>query len=168
MHRHMREELKGKGYLQKQCTFTMNITQAVIAIAGDEASTKFDGAGVTSPSPELLFSLGTALLPFCVSVPGAARVCFASLSPLSSAAVTLSSVSSDLAGAWVRHEGSCQRTPVKLRRRKGCFSHLRQGAPVRSKARRPALIAPVLAFGPNRWAAATLLKSPPSSLFFSC
>lgn len=117
-----------------------------------------------SPSPELLFSLGTALLPFIVSVPGAVRVGFVSLSPLSKATVTVPSTFSDFARACVFHDGSCHRIPVKLRRRSGCFSHLRQGAPVRSKARRPALMAPVLALGPSRCAAATLPNSP-SSLF---
>lgn len=117
-----------------------------------------------SPSPELLFSLGTALLPFIVSVPGAVKVGFVSLSPLSRAVVVtvLPSAFSNFARACVFHDGSCQRIPVKDLKRSGCFSHLRQGAPVRSKARRPALMAPVLAFGPSRWAAATLPNSPSS------
>lgn len=140
-----------------------NIAHAAMAIAGDEASTRFDGAGVTSPSPELLFSLGTALLPLTVSVPGA-NPALVSLSPLSRAA-TLPSPFSGLAILWLRQVGSCQPTPVKLLRRRGCFSHFRHGAPERSNARRPALMAPVFAFGPSRWAAGTLPASPPSSLY---
>ena len=133
-----------------------------MAIAGDEGSIILDGAGVTSPSP-VLFSLGTALLPLRVSVPGAASMGLVSLSPLSRAA-DLASSDSDLVEWKVRQDGSCHRTPVKLRRRRGCRSHLRHGAPVRSRARRPALIAPVLAFGPSRWVADSLAASPISSL----
>lgn len=68
------------------------IAYAAIAIAGDEGSTRFEGAGVTSPSPELLFSLGTALLPLTVSVPGASPA-LVSLSPLPREATLLSPVS---------------------------------------------------------------------------
>lgn len=142
-----------------------NIVHAAMAIAGDDGSTRFDGAGVTSPSPELLFSLGTALLPLTVSVPGT-NPALVSASPLSRAAI-LPSPFSGLAILWLRQVGSCQPIPVKLLRRRACFSHLRQGAPERSNARRPALMAPVLAFGPSRWAAGTLPGSPPSSLFAS-
>lgn len=134
-----------------------------MAMAGDEGSTRFEGAGVTSPSPELLFSLGTALLPLTVSVPGAASPALVSLSPLSRAAALVSS-DSGLVNLWLCQAGSCQRTPVKLLRRRGCRSHLRQGAPVRSKARSPALMAPVLALGPSRWVAGNLPVSTPSSL----
>lgn len=146
-----------------QCipTCYTQLFQAAIAIAGDEGVTRFDGTGVSSPSP-VLFSLGTALLPFIVSVPGAVRVGFVSLSPLSKTGVTVPSTFSDFANACVFQDGSCQRMPVKLFSRSGCFSHLRQGDPVRSRARRPAFIAPVLAFGPNRCAAATLPNSPSS------
>lgn len=34
---------------------------------------------------------------------------------------------------------------------KPLFAHLRQGVPVRSSARSPALITPWLAFGPSLW-----------------
>lgn len=44
-----------------------------------------------------------------------------------------------------------QTTPVKLLSWNGLRSHLRHGAPVRSRARRPALIAPWLALGPSLW-----------------
>jgi hypothetical protein len=45
------------------------------------------------------------------------------------------------------HVGASQAMPVKLLTRKGEKVHLRQGLPVRSRARRLALIAPWLAFG---------------------
>jgi hypothetical protein len=109
-------------------------TQAIIA--GDEGSIS---AGVTSPSP--LFSLGTALL--------------------SSGSILLSLEPISLDKPGVRHEGSCHMIPVKLRSCRGLRSHLRHAAPVRSRARRPAFMAPVLAFGPRRWAAGSL---SPSSL----
>ena len=41
-----------------------------------------------------------------------------------------------------RQVGTAQLTPVKLRTWKPFFSHFRQGFPVRSRARRPALMAP--------------------------
>ena len=50
-------------------------------------------------------------------------------------------------------DGRCHTTPVKLLTLKPFFSHLRQGLPVRSRARRPALMAPWLAFGPSLWPA---------------
>jgi hypothetical protein len=56
--------------------------------------------------------------------------------------------------------------PVKLRSCRGFRSHLRHAAPVRSSARRPALIAPVLAFGPRRCADGIFVVSPSSSLGF--
>jgi hypothetical protein len=70
--------------------------------------------------------------------------------------------STSLANPGVRHEGSCHMMPVKLRSCRGLRSHLRHAAPVRSRARKPAFMAPVLAFGPRRWAAGSL---SPSSLF---
>jgi hypothetical protein len=45
--------------------------------------------------------------------------------------------------------GISQTTPVKLLSVKLPFCHLRHGLPDRSRARRPALIAPWLAFGPS-------------------
>jgi hypothetical protein len=52
-----------------------------------------------------------------------------------------------LGGAVQR--GISQLTPVKLLSRKPPFCHLRQGFPERSRALRPALIAPWLALGPS-------------------
>ena len=51
----------------------------------------------------------------------------------------------------VRQEGSSQTTPVKLFNWNDFRSHLRQGLPERSRARKPALIAPWFAFGPSLW-----------------
>jgi hypothetical protein len=48
-------------------------------------------------------------------------------------------------------DGSSHDTPVKLLTANPLRIHLRQGAPVRSRARRPALIAPWLALGPSLW-----------------
>lgn len=71
---------------------------AVIAIAGDGDSAIAGGTGVTSPSPEWLFSLGTALMLWLALL---------SLSPVSSAA----SLASPLVSAfWVCgdfQDGSC-------------------------------------------------------------
>lgn len=122
-----------------------------MGMAGEEASTKGAGAGVKSPSPELLFSLGTPLAPLLVLLSFSAVSRAASLvspSPLFS--------SSTFGGLGARQLGSCQRIPVKLFNWNGLRSHLRHGAPVRSSARRPALIAPVLALGPSLWPAPTL------------
>lgn len=95
-------------------------------IAGDEGSTICE-AGVASPSP--LFTLGTALL---------------------KSGTSILSLSWGLDVPGVRHDGSSHMMPVKLRRCSDLRSHLRQAAPVRSRARRPALMAPVLALGPRR------------------
>lgn len=54
--------------------------------------------------------------------------------------------------------GISQVTPVKLFNLKLPFCHLRQGLPVRSRARRPALMAPWLALGPSLWAAPVLAR----------
>lgn len=56
-----------------------------------------------------------------------------------------------LGGAVQR--GSSQTTPVKLLRVNPPLVHFRQGLPDRSRARRPALIAPMLALGPSLCAA---------------
>jgi hypothetical protein len=47
------------------------------------------------------------------------------------------------------HDGRSQDTPVKLFTLNVFRAHLRHGFPDLSKARRPALIAPWLAFGPS-------------------
>jgi len=55
----------------------------------------------------------------------------------------------ELSLVGVDHDPTDHPIPVKLFNWKPLRSHLRHGLPVRSKARRPALIAPVLAFGPS-------------------
>lgn len=84
---------KKKNSIQQQIIAETQSRHAAMAMAGDEASTGFDGAGVTSP--EWLFSLGTALLPF-ISWPGTASVGLVSLSPDSSAATWPSGSSESL------------------------------------------------------------------------
>jgi hypothetical protein len=70
-----------------------------------------------------------------------------------------------LGGASQR--GISQTTPVKLFSLKPPFCHLRHGLPDRSRARRPALIAPWLALGPSLWADGLAAWSMvPSSLLF--
>lgn len=49
------------------------------------------------------------------------------------------------------HLGISIGMPVNVLITKERFSHLRQGLPERSRARKPALIAPWLALGPSRW-----------------
>jgi hypothetical protein len=71
-----------------------------------------------------------------------------------------------LGGAF--HRGTSQATPVKLLSWKPPLAHFRQGFPDRSRARRPALMAPWLALGPSLCAAVPLVFPPstrvPSSL----
>lgn len=49
------------------------------------------------------------------------------------------------------HRGISQTSPVKDLSLKPLRCHLRQGLPDRSRARRPALMAPRLALGPSLW-----------------
>jgi hypothetical protein len=95
------------------------------------------GTGVV-PSPlSPLFSL-TALL---------SSLTLVSLEPAESL-LTSSEKAAERLGAF--HEGTSHTTPVKLRRVKPFFSHLRHlNFPVRSRARRPALMAPWFALGPS-------------------
>src|SRR5436190_573720 len=70
-----------------------------------------------------------------------------------------------LGGAVQR--GISQTTPVKLFTTKLPLVHFRHGLPVRSSARRPALIAPWFALGPSLWATRPAPRPPsivPSSL----
>ena len=53
------------------------------------------------------------------------------------------------AGAF--HDGIAHMLPVKDLRWSALRSHFRHGLPLRSSARRPALMAPVFAFGPSLW-----------------
>lgn len=112
----------------------------------------FEGNGVTSPSPELLFSLGIALgtaLGIALRMTLSVLLLALLSTPASTTTSLFSLFSSSFSALGVRHVGSCQTTPVKLFSCRGLRSHLRQGAPERSRARRPAFIAPVLALGPS-------------------
>jgi hypothetical protein len=80
-----------------------------------------------------------------------------SLEPVESL-LTSSAKMADFLGA--RQAGTSHATPVKLRILKPCFSHLRHGLPVRSRARRPALIAPMFALGPSLCIGVGAAKGP--------
>jgi hypothetical protein len=95
--------------------------------AGELAMPLVAGAGVFASTPTLL-SL-TALLSSLTL----------SLDPVLSL-FTSSEKTEVFFGA--RQEGTDQVTPVKLRSWKPFFSHFLHGLPVRSRARRPALMAP--------------------------
>lgn len=141
-------ERKAKGY------------HAAIAMLGAGESAILVGSGVRSPSPRLLFSLGT-VLPVWLAL--------LSLSPFS--VTTTPSLASPLGmsvfrGLGARQVGTSHMMPVKLFNWKDLRCHLRHGAPVRSRARRPALMAPWLAFGPSLCAEGMSLavSTEPSSL----
>ena len=136
--------------------------QEVTAITGAGELPAWVGKGVTSPSPELLFSLPTALT---------LLLALLSLSPVGVVPALPADVLSIFLAFGVRQVGTCQTTPVKLFSWKGLRSHLRHGFPVRSRARKPALMAPRLAFGPSLCVAAgaspetrPVLSIVPSSL----
>ena len=113
--------------------------------AGEEAWLLAAGVGISASAPLLLFS---ALLSAAVSL-------FSLLLELSADAAVVESPVLDsgvfLGGAVQR--GISQIVPVKLLSVKPPLFHLRQGLPERSRARRPALIAPWFALGPSLWAA---------------
>jgi hypothetical protein len=95
------------------------------------------GTGVVPCPLSPLFSL-TALL---------SSLTLGSLEPVESLLTSSEKVAERL-GAF--HEGTSHTTPVKLRNLKPFFSHLRHlNLPVRSRARRPALMAPWFALGPS-------------------
>ena len=100
----------------------------------------FDLWGVSIKPALLLFSLGTALLSLIFAV---------SLVPVVS--LLTSPFSSTVVFLGERQVGTDQLMPVKLLSWNPFFSHLRQGFPDRSRARRPALMAPWLALGPSFW-----------------
>lgn len=109
--------------------------------AGELSATVWNG--VLSPSPELLLSLWIALVPRFALLPSASSA--GTASPLE--LLRGSSAGWDLGGA--RQLGTSQVTPVKLLSWNDLRSHLRHGLPDRSRALRPALIAPWLALGPS-------------------
>lgn len=115
-----------------------------------------------STSPELLFSLWAALALLLASL-----LLLPVSSPFFASELTTSSANLGFGGAL--QVGTCHTIPVKLLRLKLLRSHFRQGFPVRSRARRPALIAPWFAFGPSLWVAVgpdvrAVLSIVPSSL----
>lgn len=98
------------------------------------------GREVRSLSPILLFSLGAALLPLRALL---------SLSPFSTRLSVESSGGFWFFGLGVRQAGKSHAMPVKLLSWSGFRSHLRHGAPERSRTRELELIAPWLALGPT-------------------
>lgn len=79
---------------------------------------------------------------------------------LSTDAVAESSVDSVTFFGGAVQRGISQTTPVKLFKVNPPLDHLRQGFPDRSRARRPALIAPWFALGPSLWAPGPRLVEP--------
>lgn len=110
--------------------------------AGELASS-LEAAG--TGSPDRLESLGTALL----SMVGL-------MSVLLELSLFTSPLNVDEAPRGADQEPTSHDTPVKLLRPKPLRSHLRHGFPDRSSARRPALMAPMLAFGPSLWVLVTM------------
>lgn len=129
-----------------------------MVIVGAGESVTLAGSGVRSPSPRLLFSLGAALPVWLALL---------SLSPFSTIPSLASPLGlSDFCGLGARQVGSSQTTPVKLFNWNGLRSHRRHGVPLRSRARRPALMAPWLALGPSLCVvgASLVVSTVPSSL----
>lgn len=105
------------------------------------------GAGVFPSPPLLLFSL-MALL---------SSLTLVSLEPAESLFTSSEKAAARLGARQVAMD-HC--TPVKLLIWKPRFSHRLHGLPVRSRARRPALMAPWLAFGPSFGTGAGAAKAP--------
>lgn len=103
--------------------------------------------------PLLLLSDGTALLSILILV---------SLEPELSL-LTSPEKESSLGGA--AHDPRLHVMPVILLSVNPFRSHLLQGLPDLSRARRPALMAPVLALGPSLWA--VMGATPPKGPFFT-
>ena len=109
--------------------------------AGELAATILGGILCRSPSAALLLCSLLSWLPSLLF-----SLLLLSADPVESG-LTLSG--RDLGGAVQR--GTSHKTPVKLFNLKPPLAHLRQGLPDRSRARRPALIAPWFALGPSLW-----------------
>lgn len=143
-------------------------THAAMEMAGVGEPAMLDGNGVKSPSPRWLwlFSLGAALpVRLTLSVSPLTLGLALGLTLALASAPSSSVPDSVLGGLGARQVGTSQTTPVKLLSWKGLRSQRRQGAPLRSRARSPALIAPWLALGPSRDEPDGLLASgAPSSL----
>lgn len=132
--------------------------EAAAAAGAGELSIPSIGRAPRSPLPKPLWllSLATALLSFG----------FISLLPVLSLFVSPVSPASPL-GAF--HEFMPQMAPVKDLIVRGFFSQRLQGLPLRSSARRFALMFPVLALGPSRCAAAAFAPAAPDLVGFgSC
>jgi hypothetical protein len=110
---------------------------AATAGAGELAGSTTAGMGVSTSPPLLLFSLATTLLS-CVGLG-------ASLDPLDSLFTSPAKSDWDRVGAV--QVGDAHRTPVKLLTWNPFFAHRRHFLPVRSRARRLALMAPWFALG---------------------
>ena len=122
---------------------------------------------------------GAALGTLCISTSGSWLLLslltwlfsglFSLLLPLAEAdAVPSAPASSGFGLGGAVHRGISQMVPVKLLSVKPPLAHFRHGLPDRSRARRPALIAPWLALGPRRWPAPrppALPSAVPSSLW---
>lgn len=132
--------------------------EAAAAAGAGELSIPSIGRAPRSPLPKPLWllSLATALLSFG----------FISLLPVLSLFVSPVSPASPL-GAF--HEFMPQMAPVNDLIVRGFFSQRLQGFPLRSSARRFALMFPALALGPSRCAAAAFAPAAPDLVGFgSC
>lgn len=122
--------------------------------AGELAAAMLGGL-VISTSPPLLLWSGLFSTPFSL---------FSLLLP---SAETVAESSVDVASGFglggAVHRGTSQTVPVKLLSVNPPFVHLRHGLPERSRARRPALMAPWFALGPSLCAAPAPLALPPST-----
>lgn len=131
--------------------------------AGDEAWTLGMLCISTSP-PELLLSLlaGWSTFSLFSLLLSAVDTAAVDTAPEADASSGVASTGLGLGGAVQRLISHS--TPVNVLIWKPPLFHLRQGLPVRSRARRPALMAPWFALGPSRWAFARAGSRVPSSL----
>lgn len=146
-----------------------NRTKGKVKVRRYDAATTAMGAGdeawmlgalcISTSGPLLLLETLLPSFPFSL---------FSLLLPSAEGAAESSVPDSGLVRGGAVHRGISQTTPVKLLSLKPPLAHLRQGLPERSRARRPALMAPWLALGPSLWAdgraAALLWSIVPSSL----
>lgn len=131
----VQNDLKGRAYV--------NAHAAAMATGAGELSAAMLGVLCISMSlPLLLASLLIWLLSSLFSLP---------LLLSTDAGVDPSIDESGRGFGGAVQRGISQMTPVKVLSVKPPFVHFRQGLPDRSKARRPALMAPWLALGPSLW-----------------
>ena len=124
--------------------------------AAELAAAKLGAFFISTSAPLLLGSLFTWV--FCP------ETMFSLLLPSADAetGVGSSAVGSGRGFGGAVQRGSSHTTPVKLLRVNPPLVHFRQGLPDRSRARRPALMAPMLALGPSLCAAKP--PRPPSTV----